>query len=209
MKNKLKVFLTGIVTAVIICGLTVSALAANGSITLNVEPIQVLVNGEVFTPKDVQGNDVLVFTYNGTTYAPLRALAEAYGLEVGYDSTKNIATVNAPSAQNASLAADTTYFSTQWTVTEVTPTRNGGEKLFSAVYSGPLNLSEFKIWWKSMDPSYIKSCAAKMAADAQSMVHGDNVTMYFSYATYNLGNAYAFGNDYQSSNFQAAEGWIK
>ena len=25
--------------------------------------------------------------FNGTSYAPVRALAEAYGLEVGYDAT--------------------------------------------------------------------------------------------------------------------------
>lgn len=35
----------------------------------------------------------MTFTYNGTTYAPLRALAEAYGLEVGYDAEKKMATV--------------------------------------------------------------------------------------------------------------------
>ena len=52
-----------------------------------------MVNGEVFQPKDAQGRDALVFTYNGTTYAPVRALAEAYGLTVGYDSAKNMATV--------------------------------------------------------------------------------------------------------------------
>lgn len=28
----------------------------------------------------------LVFTYNDTTYAPLGALTEAYGLEVGHDA---------------------------------------------------------------------------------------------------------------------------
>ena len=42
--------------------------------------------GEVLQPTDASGNPMEVFTYNGTTYAPLRALAEAYGLEVGYDT---------------------------------------------------------------------------------------------------------------------------
>ena len=51
-------------------------------------------NGEEFRPKDANGNDVMTFTYNGTTYAPLRALAEAYGLEVGYDSERKMATVD-------------------------------------------------------------------------------------------------------------------
>ena len=42
-----------------------------------------LVNGEVFRPVDAKGNEVQVFRVNGATYVPLRALAEAYGLEVG------------------------------------------------------------------------------------------------------------------------------
>lgn len=48
----------------------------------------------MFQPKDANGNPVSVFVYSGTTYAPLRALAEAYGLTVGYDSEKKLASVD-------------------------------------------------------------------------------------------------------------------
>lgn len=96
MKKRIPSFLAGAITMLLILTLSVTALAASGKITLEVSPIGVLVNGEEFEPKDAQGNDVLVFVYNGTTYAPLRALAEAYGLEVGYDSERGIATVNEP-----------------------------------------------------------------------------------------------------------------
>lgn len=65
---------------------------------IEVDPINVMVNGEVFQPRNAQGELVDVFAYNGTTYAPLRALAEAYGLEVGYDAEKNLATVSKPGA---------------------------------------------------------------------------------------------------------------
>ena len=63
-----------------------------------------------------------VFTYNGTTYAPLRALAEAYGLEVGYDSQQNIATVNRPKEQDT-VAADA--FKSMCTVKEKPVTNQG------------------------------------------------------------------------------------
>lgn len=77
--------------------LAVSSFAAGSLLTIEVDPsIKILVNGEEFKPKDVNGNDVMTFTYNGTTYAPLRALAEAYGLEVGYDAEKKMATVSEP-----------------------------------------------------------------------------------------------------------------
>lgn len=48
-----------------------------------------------------KGNEVQVFRVNGATYVPLRALAEAYGLEVGYDSTRNISTATSPTAAPA------------------------------------------------------------------------------------------------------------
>ena len=92
--KRITYFLSGALAALLISSATVSAFAAGGLITLNVQPAQVMVNGEVFQPKDAQGRDALVFTYNSTTYAPVRALAEAYGLTVGYDSAKNMATVD-------------------------------------------------------------------------------------------------------------------
>ena len=94
--KRILTFLAGMLTAAVISGLGVGALAASGQLTITVDPINILVNGETFQPKDAQGNAVPVFAYNGTTYAPLRALAEAYGLEVGYDAGAKMATVQDP-----------------------------------------------------------------------------------------------------------------
>ena len=86
---------------------TLQILAAGGLITISVDPsIQILVDGKEFQPKDAKGKDVMTFVYNGTTYAPLRALAEAFGLEVGYNAEKNMATVGerSPYAAPAKVA---------------------------------------------------------------------------------------------------------
>lgn len=107
MKKRIPSFLAGVITTLLILTLSVTALAASGKITLEVSPINVLVNGEEFKPKDAQGNDVLVFVYNGTTYAPLRALAESYGLQVGYDSERGIATVEDPTTDNTTTKTST------------------------------------------------------------------------------------------------------
>ena len=93
MKRNLPTFLSGMFTMLLLGALTLSALAVSGRMTIEVDPINVQVNGQVFVPTDANGKEVPVFAYNGTTYAPLRALAEAYGLEVGYDATSNMATV--------------------------------------------------------------------------------------------------------------------
>ncbi len=199
MKHKLFSFFAGVLTTALLSTLTVSALAANGALTLTVHPIQVLVNGEVFQPKDAQGNEAMVFSHNGTTYAPLRALAKAYGLEVGYDASKRLATVSQP--------ADTD-FASQWTVKERPVSGYTDEKVFSVKYSGPLGREGFMAWWKSLDLTEIETAAEEMAAEAQEQYPGYNVTLYFTHDTYNLGTAYIIGG-YPLSNFEAASVWIK
>lgn len=108
MKSQFKGFISGILTTVLVGTIAVSALAASGRMTIEVDPINIQVNGETFAPKDANENPVPVFAYNGTTMAPLRALAEAYGLEVGYDATANMATVTNPSKPQNTPAPDTT-----------------------------------------------------------------------------------------------------
>lgn len=207
MKKTLKSFVTGALTALVIGAATVTALATGGAIKIEVSPIKVLVNDEVFQPKDANGNDVMVFTYNGTTYAPLRALAEAYGLEVGYDSTNHIATVNAKPT-DATVGTGYANFENAWTVKEKPVTNYGNEKIFTISYSGKLGITEFREWWKSFDAANIKKYAERMASEIQSTVPDYTVTAYFSYGQYNLGTAYAFG-DYEGSDFAAASIWIK
>lgn len=210
MKKRFLSFAAGALTALLISSTAVTALAASGAIRIEVSPISVLVDGEVFQPKDAKGNDVMVFTYNGTTYAPLRALAEAYGLEVGYDGERNIATVSKQPAQTQAPIADTGYagFEKQWTVKEKPVTNYGNEKIFTVTYSGDLSRSEFKAWWKSYDLSTIKEYAERMMAEVQSEVPGYIVTAYFSYGQYNLGSVHA-ESDFTGSNFDAAGVWIK
>lgn len=105
----MKKFLSGFLSCALIVGVSLSALAISGRMTIDVDPINIQVNGKTFAPTDVDGKEVPVFAYEGTTYAPLRALAEAYGLEVGYDQAANMATVKDPDAKpSATPAPDTT-----------------------------------------------------------------------------------------------------
>ena len=207
MKNKFFSFLSGALCTVLLFGLPMTALAASNGWNITVYPIKILVDGEVFQPKDANGNQVEVFTYKGTTYAPLRALAEAYDLDVGYDQKSNTATVTNPAkVSNNPAVADN--FQSVWTVKEKPVTNYGSEKVFTASYSGSMNTSEFKSWWKSLSSDEIARGAEQLAAEAQSMNPGYSVTMYFTYGSYNLGTAFAYG-DYELSNFQLASVWIK
>jgi hypothetical protein len=128
-------FISGALAATIVLLASMSALAASGVITIEASPINVLVNGTVFEPKDPSGNPALVFVYNGTTYAPLRALAEAYGLEVGYDSAKNLATVSKPGAVSAAQTPDV--------VITAAPEQNlGGNEMQNSTEGESQNLGE-------------------------------------------------------------------
>lgn len=209
MKRKITILTALLMAVVLAVAITSTALASDGSMTITIHPIRILVNGETFRPTDVNGNEVMVFTVNGTTYAPLRALAEAYGLEVGYDSATNTATVNKPGQAPAPVApvASSNDFYSKWTVEEKPVTNYGDEKVFTATYNGGLSMRDFKTWWKSFEADEIASVAEELAAEAQSMTPGYKVTMYFSYGTYMLGTAWAFG-DFEQSNFTPSTVWI-
>lgn len=90
-------FFTGLLSAALVVGLTVTALAAGRTITVD-DGIQITFNGAAFVPKDAQGKPVPVFSYDGTTYAPVRALCEAAGLTVRYDTATRTAQVTGGSA---------------------------------------------------------------------------------------------------------------
>ena len=116
--KKLPGFLAGMLTATLIGTLSLTALASTGRLTLTADPINIQVNGEVFQPKSADGSDALVFAYNGVTYAPLRALAEAFGLEVGYDAEANMATVNEPGSGESEETYESITDYSNWTAEE-------------------------------------------------------------------------------------------
>ena len=111
MKNSTKIAVTAILAAV----LSVGSFAAGKMIDITVDPtVKIKVNGAEFKPKDANGNDVMTFIYNGTTYAPLRALAEAYGLEVGYDAAANMATVDEPGKKQTAAVTPAANLDGYW-----------------------------------------------------------------------------------------------
>lgn len=85
-------FLSGFLTAVLLLALGGAALAVTHTIQID-DGIKVTVNGAYFTPRDAQGKEVPLFTFDGTTYAPIRALCEAAGMRVDYDSDTRTARI--------------------------------------------------------------------------------------------------------------------
>lgn len=86
-KLQIKGFIAGIVLMVMISGVTVLANVRTESISVTFNNIRLVVNGDLITPRDGQGNVVEPFVWNGTTYLPVRAVADALGQDVYWDSS--------------------------------------------------------------------------------------------------------------------------
>ena len=70
-----KGFVSGVLVVSLAVGLGMTAMAATRTIQVE-DDIQVTLNGARFQPKDANGNEVPLFSYNGTTYLPIRAIGE-------------------------------------------------------------------------------------------------------------------------------------
>lgn len=107
-----KGFFAGILAAALVAGLSVTALAATRTIQVN-DDIKVTLNGANFTPKDANGKEVPLFSYNGTTYAPVRAICEAAGLKVDYDSATYTAVLTTQDQYIASTPDASNYITAE------------------------------------------------------------------------------------------------
>lgn len=81
-----KGFASALVLTAMVTALGVTATAASKSTIEVEEGIKISINGASFTPRDADGKKVPVFLYNGTTYIPARAVCEAAGMDVSFDS---------------------------------------------------------------------------------------------------------------------------
>lgn len=86
-----KTLITAALTGALAVGCVTGALATNGSITkeLFYQDIKITLNGNPIIPRDAQGNTVEPFTIDGTTYLPVRGIADALGLGVEWDGNTN------------------------------------------------------------------------------------------------------------------------
>ena len=85
---------------VLIFSLSVIAPAAASVVTTTLQvqyaDIKIQVDGKQFTPRDVNGKVVEPFASDGTTYLPVRAVANALGVSVEWDGSTNTAILTSP-----------------------------------------------------------------------------------------------------------------
>ena len=101
MKKRIKTILAAFLAAVILC---TTVFAAPIATTLEVfyNNIKINIDGEIIIPKNVLGDIVDPFNYEGTIYVPARAVSEALGAEVAWDGdTQTVIITSGESRQAA------------------------------------------------------------------------------------------------------------
>ena len=85
MKKTIKGYVLGFITATLL--ITGIGYAANTTTLYDVitNGVKIVIDGQKLNPTDANGNTVEPIIYNGTTYLPVRAVANAFGKAVYWD----------------------------------------------------------------------------------------------------------------------------
>ena len=85
MNKRFQGIVLGVIVGAMLTGTTAFARNARELIDAVYMNIKLVIDGEEITPRDVNGNIVEPFIYNGTTYLPVRAIGEAFDKDVSWD----------------------------------------------------------------------------------------------------------------------------
>jgi hypothetical protein len=116
MKERTKGFIAGVLGATMIgtAVIGVSGEQIQKAATLFYNNIKICIDGTYIEPKDSDGNKVEPFIMDGTTYLPVRAVANAFGKDVEWDGTTNTVFLGSkPGATNYSRSNPAPIGSTQ------------------------------------------------------------------------------------------------
>lgn len=136
--QRAKDLVTGAIVSALVVGITPAALAKTGLVNIPVQysNIKVVVDGkELSTSKEP-------FIYDGTTYLPLRSVAEAVGKEVSWDNAAKVAYLGAKPAENVKTEVETAGYSRTNPAPVNTEQAYLNDSKYSAKYRATLEVKE-------------------------------------------------------------------
>jgi len=96
MTKRLQGIIIGFVLAAVLLGGTAFAAVRNELITVTYRNINLSINGLETVPHDAYGNVVEPFIFDGTTFLPIRGIANALGLNVNWNDDTSTVYLNRP-----------------------------------------------------------------------------------------------------------------
>lgn len=139
MNKMLKGYLAGLITAVFL----VNVLYAANTVTLkNVRlgGITVVVDGQKINPVDAKGKTVEALIYNGTTYLPVRAVADAFKKPIYWDGPNYTVYLG---ENNGTLQYPTDYLKNLVSITHKPNVENGVTDNYGNVYNHAFRLQNY------------------------------------------------------------------
>lgn len=85
MKKTFKGFLLGFLSAAVLLNGLAYAVGTTTLYDVITDDVKIVVDNQILNPTDANGNKVEPIIYNGTTYLPVRAVANAFGKAVYWD----------------------------------------------------------------------------------------------------------------------------
>ena len=85
MKQRFQGMVAGFLAAILLTGTIAYAATGEEAADIFYNNIKIFIDGAQLTSKDVNGKVIEPFTMNGTTYLPVRAIANAFGKDVVWD----------------------------------------------------------------------------------------------------------------------------
>ena len=99
-RDKIKGFIAGVLVMAIVMATGTAIASTQRNISVIFRDIRIVVNGQQITPRDVDGNVVEPFIFEGSTFLPVRAVSDALGYAVSWDdATSTVYIGNIPAQQ--------------------------------------------------------------------------------------------------------------
>ena len=150
-KGRLQGICIGLVFAILLAaGTTVLAISNQTTLSVIISDIKLVVDGKPVTPKDATGKVVEPFIVDGTTYLPVRAIADALGKKVDWDESTNTIYIGKKPGESdgvestlltdlAQFTHDNTMWAEKWQKLSQVRMNNGefAEDCFYAKYEDP------------------------------------------------------------------------
>ena len=154
MKQRIQGIIIGMLISTVLFNGFVYAAQNNDVVQRIFNNIKITLNGNEIIPKDVNGNSVEPFIIDGTTYLPVRAIGNALGLNVDWDSSTNTVVLS-----DTQYKAESEYPEAEYIKGEVVP-----------LYINPkLEYKDNKLNVLSYEKKYDKSFFLKMYGEFSNM----------------------------------------